>query len=417
MKNGTSVAIKCARHRVELEENARDLKFIAREIHAWSKCKHKNVLEILGLVEHRSRLATVSPWMSGGTLPEYVSRKPLVNRLNLCCHVAAGLAYLHQNDVVHGDLKGANALVSDKGVAKLADFGNTKLKEQSLRFTTRTSAVYSLRWAAPELLEQSPVSPEADVYALGMTIYETTTGQVPYADKTDMAVVMDIMIHKRLPDWNDDIINGANDKQLFRDLLNKCWSREGSARPRAADAEIQDEPISFEEFREFKINGAIRQIQFHSGTGGWPEPNDILLFEVETNDPIMGVHHSCIVVKTNPSILLSDGEPRSSIQVLPSHEISEIGHDPRIRQLVSTNKLVDITHLKRLLHLSSQYPTLHKIFLSLVIFECMKELKFEPAEMKNDDGFFPSLPILVRTQLEELKARFLTDLEVDSNNS
>ncbi|KAG8704888.1 hypothetical protein FRC09_003271 [Ceratobasidium sp. 395] len=176
--------------------------------------------------------------MSGGTLPEYVSANPSVDRLELCCQVATGLAYLHQHDVVHGDLKGANVLVSDGGVAKLADFGNTKLKAQSLRFTTRTSAVYSLRWAAPELLNQSPASPEADVYALGMTIYETVTGQIPYADMTDLAVAMEVMVHKRIPRWGS-YLPQTMPKEFLQSLLDRCWNRKSSARPRAADVESQ----------------------------------------------------------------------------------------------------------------------------------------------------------------------------------
>ncbi|KAG8705732.1 hypothetical protein FRC09_002785 [Ceratobasidium sp. 395] len=137
--------------------------------------------------------------------------------------------------MVHGDLKGANVLVCETGIPKLADFGNMKMKEQSLKFTTRTSTVYSLRWAAPELLDQSPVSAQADVYALGM---ETVTGRVPYAGKTDRAVVMDIMIHERLPDWDDSLVNTWN-QETFRGLLGRCWSRVSSSRPRAAEIEFQ----------------------------------------------------------------------------------------------------------------------------------------------------------------------------------
>ncbi|KAG9122672.1 hypothetical protein FRC07_000859, partial [Ceratobasidium sp. 392] len=193
IKGGIKVAVKCARHRIQDDENRRELKLVAREIYAWSKCNHDNVIALLGLGQYRGRLAMISPWMENGTLPEYVGKNPGVDRLELCLQIARGLSYLHQCNMVHGDLKGANVLVSEAGVLKLADFGDTKLKEQSLRFTTRTSAVYSLRWAAPEILTESACSVQADVYALGM---ETVTGQIPYADKADTVVPIEVLVHR-----------------------------------------------------------------------------------------------------------------------------------------------------------------------------------------------------------------------------
>ncbi|KAG8717056.1 hypothetical protein FRC08_008262 [Ceratobasidium sp. 394] len=168
---GTKVAVKCARHHIQDDQNDHNMRLIAREIHAWAKCDHENVLELFGLTQHRGKLAVVSPWMENGNLRQYLTKNPDVDRLDLCIQITKGLAYLHQHDMVHGDLKGANVLISETGVAKLADFGNTRLGEQTLQLTTRTSTPFSLRWAAPEILANPPCSMPADIYALGMTIY------------------------------------------------------------------------------------------------------------------------------------------------------------------------------------------------------------------------------------------------------
>ncbi|KAG8679718.1 hypothetical protein FRC08_016792 [Ceratobasidium sp. 394] len=147
-KNGVMrVAVKCPRLGITDDESRRRLTLFAREIHVWSKCNHENILALLGLATLNGRLAVVSPWMENGALPEYIDKKPDVDRLELCLQITTGLVYLHDHDMVHGDLKGSNILVSADGVLKLADFGNTKLKEQSIQVTTRTSPVYSLRWA------------------------------------------------------------------------------------------------------------------------------------------------------------------------------------------------------------------------------------------------------------------------------
>ncbi|KAG9120049.1 GTP-binding protein Rho1 [Ceratobasidium sp. 392] len=263
MDNGTKVAVKCARYHVEDDRDGHNMRLIAREIHAWTKCHHDNVLELLGLTQHRGKLAVVSPWMENGNLRQYLGRNPDADRVELCLQITRGLAYLHEHDMVHGDLKGvsdplsaarlvavtndtpqANVLISDAGVPKLADFGNTKLKEQTMQITTRTSTPYSLRWAAPEILENSPCSMAADVYALGMTIYETTTGDVPYADKTDRAVLVDIIVHRRTPSWDARLARLTSEKgQLWR-LMTECWSHDSQRRPPAREVEAQLELIS-----------------------------------------------------------------------------------------------------------------------------------------------------------------------------
>ncbi|KAG8708243.1 GTP-binding protein Rho1 [Ceratobasidium sp. 394] len=230
---GTKVAVKCARHHIQDDQNDHNMRLIAREIHAWAKCDHENVLELFGLTQHRGKLAVVSPWMENGNLRQYLTKNPDADRLDLCLQVTKGLAYLHQCEMVHGDLKGANVLISETGVAKLADFGNTRLGEQTLQLTTRTSTPYSLRWAAPEILENSPCSMPADIYALGMTIYETVTGNLPYADKADMVVPVEVLVHRRFPSRNDDLILVPGNKDRLWQLMTECWNHTSSSRPQA----------------------------------------------------------------------------------------------------------------------------------------------------------------------------------------
>ncbi|KAG8723436.1 hypothetical protein FRC09_003338 [Ceratobasidium sp. 395] len=153
---GVKVAIKRPRLFLKNDEQGkRVLKNVAREIYAWSKLEHPNVLELIGFSTFRGRISTVSAWMENGTLPEYISKYPSVDRFEL----------------IHGDVKGSNVLVSESGVAKLADFGNTVIKKlHTLSFTDSTGRRgISARWTAPELFEDGEqLSREADIYALGM---------------------------------------------------------------------------------------------------------------------------------------------------------------------------------------------------------------------------------------------------------
>ncbi|KAG8727433.1 hypothetical protein FRC12_022505, partial [Ceratobasidium sp. 428] len=56
---------------------------IAREIHAWAKCHHDNVLELIGLTQHRGKLAVVAPWMENGNLRQYLGKNPDADRIDL----------------------------------------------------------------------------------------------------------------------------------------------------------------------------------------------------------------------------------------------------------------------------------------------------------------------------------------------
>ncbi|KAG9076570.1 hypothetical protein FS749_011607, partial [Ceratobasidium sp. UAMH 11750] len=236
---GTRVAVKCPRHHVEDDQNDHNMRLIAREIHAWAKCDHENVLELLGLCQHRGKLAVVLPWMENGNLKQYLGKHPDVDRLDLCLQISKGLVYLHRRSMIHGDLKGANVLVSETGIAKLADFGNTKLGEQTLQLTTRSGLVCSIRWAAPEILDGSPCSMPADIYGLGMTIYEIVTGNVPYVDKGDAAVLTEVLVYKRPPSRNYDSTLARGDKNRLWQLMTECWHHESSSRPKAAEIEDQ----------------------------------------------------------------------------------------------------------------------------------------------------------------------------------
>ncbi|CAE6461831.1 unnamed protein product [Rhizoctonia solani] len=93
-------------------------------------------------------------------------------RLQLCAQITSGVAYLHAENIVHGDLKAMNILMSDANIPCIVDFGCSIIKEHSLAF--RSSDLVSngtIRWTAPEILSEvnkGKPSHEADIYSLGM---------------------------------------------------------------------------------------------------------------------------------------------------------------------------------------------------------------------------------------------------------
>ncbi|KAG8723503.1 hypothetical protein FRC09_003062 [Ceratobasidium sp. 395] len=104
---GEQVAVKCPRLCLQQDDEGgrKVLKRAARELYTWSQLEHKNIVKLLGLAEFRGQMAMLSPWMDNGTLLDYIRRNPAGDRYQLCFDISEGVTYLHQNDVIHGDIK------------------------------------------------------------------------------------------------------------------------------------------------------------------------------------------------------------------------------------------------------------------------------------------------------------------------
>ncbi|KAF8602298.1 kinase-like protein [Ceratobasidium sp. AG-I] len=214
-----------------------------RETHIWSKMKHENIQQLLGIVLFQGRLGMVSSWMDNGNLQEYIKANPHVDRYKLCPDVATGVAYLHSIKMVHGDIKALNVLVSQDGVAKLSDFDHSILSDYTSPFpATPNTGGGTLRWMAPELRPMPPEedsfgavrSRETDIYALGMTMLEIITGRVPYSEFKDDRRVVHAVDNNIKPIRPQELLGPSRRENQMWDLLTECWDRSPKNRPAAA---------------------------------------------------------------------------------------------------------------------------------------------------------------------------------------
>ncbi|EUC56081.1 tyrosine kinase domain protein, partial [Rhizoctonia solani AG-3 Rhs1AP] len=171
LSDGTDVAIKVWQLSSLKGDNHKILKRLTREIYNWSKFKHENIHQLLGVIMFQGRVGMVSKWMANGNLQEYLLEKKNADKYRLCTQVSKGVQYLHANNMIHGDLKATNILVSSDGTAMLTDFDHSIISNCSLVFSATTqNGGGTLRWMAPELLidDNSRRNKETDMYALGM---------------------------------------------------------------------------------------------------------------------------------------------------------------------------------------------------------------------------------------------------------
>src|SRR6185436_11481255 len=111
-------------------------------------------------------------------------RLSVERRVRLFLDVLAAVSHAHANLIVHRDLKPSNVLVNQTGAVKLLDFSIAKLMEENSvsRLTQDSGAALTPRYAAPEQVSGDPIATSADVYSLGVLLYELVSGQHPYGE-------------------------------------------------------------------------------------------------------------------------------------------------------------------------------------------------------------------------------------------
>ncbi|KAJ7126292.1 kinase-like domain-containing protein, partial [Mycena epipterygia] len=229
--HGQSVSIKMVRLFRDSDVEA-VLKEFGREALLWRQLSHPNLLPFFGLYYLESRLCLVSPWMENGHLLEFLRNASAdTDRLSLILDVVMGLEYLHTEQVVHGDLKATNILITPSGRTCIADFGLSTITDAvSLRFTHSTTNVQggTARYQAPEVLSgERPNHYGSDIYAFACVCYEILTGKAPFFE-----ILNDIIVSIR-------VIAGDRPSQpevtvcdtILWILLQDCWQQNPDIRP------------------------------------------------------------------------------------------------------------------------------------------------------------------------------------------
>jgi len=154
----------------------------AREAQAAARLSHPNIVQVFDIGEDAGLPFIVMEYVEGETLGDTLARERrvapdrVVEIARDCC---AGLACAHAAGLVHRDIKPQNLLVTTDGTIKIADFGVAHALDQT-RLTLTGSIVGTARYLAPEQTATGPITPAADVYALGVVLYELLAGRPPH---------------------------------------------------------------------------------------------------------------------------------------------------------------------------------------------------------------------------------------------
>ncbi|KAG2229103.1 hypothetical protein INT48_003206 [Thamnidium elegans] len=256
---------------VDLDEVALDdsrLDALRKEIQIMTLCRHKHLLQVYQSFVHCSQLYIVTPVMSAGSCHDLLLRchKIGFEETIVACimkQVALGLEYLHENELVHRDIKSANMLIEfDTGIVKLADFGVSNhllanlnelpknvnyFRQQMEEFGTdgvlkfqannsflvtpkkaRRSFVGTPCWMAPEILLNQDYDTKVDIWALGITCIELACGKPPFSEYDPMTI-FSMIIEDPSPTLYTNQI-GYVPSHSIQDFINKCLDKTATNR-------------------------------------------------------------------------------------------------------------------------------------------------------------------------------------------
>ena len=239
-----------------------------REAQTLASLNHPNIAHIHGLEESSDVRALVMELVEGEDLSQRIARGaiPLDEALPIAKQIAEALEAAHDQQIIHRDLKPANVKVREDGTVKVLDFGLAKALEPagpaspsvSMSPTIMTPAMTQAgiilgtsAYMAPEQAKGKTVDRRADIWALGVVLYEMLTGRMLFSGETASETMAAVMTKE--PDWN---ALPTNIPARVRDLLRRCLVKE----PRNRVRDIGDVRIAIEEVQNgANVDGDVTQ--------------------------------------------------------------------------------------------------------------------------------------------------------------
>ena len=226
-------AIKTLNH---IDYSDTERKIFLNEIGCQAALHHIAILPIIGCsipAEENDNYVIVTEFMKNGSLHKLIKKVEskkgppnweTIRAINIF-GIAAGMAYIHQSDVIHRDLKTDNIMLDENYNPKISDFGFSKFFEEGTqKQVNMTLNTGTPLYNAPEILQGEIYSNPVDIYAYSMVLYEILTLKMPYSDRKKESFYSDVLSGKR-PTITKDI------PKPFVELMNQCWDVNPEVRP------------------------------------------------------------------------------------------------------------------------------------------------------------------------------------------
>ncbi|XP_035298518.1 mitogen-activated protein kinase kinase kinase 19 [Cricetulus griseus] len=208
---------------------------LQEEVDLLKALKHVNIVAYLGTCLEENTVSIFMEFVPGGSISSIINRFGPLPEMVFCKYtrqILQGVAYLHENCVVHRDIKGNNVMLMPTGTIKLIDFGCAKRLAWAGLNGTHSDMLKSMHgtpyWMAPEVINESGYGRKSDIWSIGCTVFEMATGKPPLASMDRMAAMFYIGAHRGLmPPLPDRFSESA------ADFVRLCLTRDQHERPSA----------------------------------------------------------------------------------------------------------------------------------------------------------------------------------------
>jgi serine/threonine-protein kinase len=226
-----TVAIKTLRHRALCTDPSL-LERFRQEIRLARRITHPNVVRTHDIGEWNGLRFVSMELVDGRTLGQLIESEKILGAeaaLRIAKQICRGLQAIHQVGIVHGDVKPQNVMVQRSGGSKIMDFGSAHLASEG-GTTARGTIVGTLGYMSPEQARGRPLDFRADIYSLGILLYELFTGTLPFEDDTPVGVALKHIQQAPPPPRSK---HSAIDPEVAA-VVMKCLEKDADARFQSA---------------------------------------------------------------------------------------------------------------------------------------------------------------------------------------